>query len=287
MSMAKGRCFFILTVARSGSTSLARILDTAANGCCAVEPSPNLNVESRLAMDGRLADTGDVVRRLVVPRVVKALAQHEVYGEKNLTYGPFIGDLHEQLGCRFVLIKRDGREVVRSLMDWHDRMFGSVYRECRDPGRLAPRARQAAAGLLLHLDTSDYARPRPRPGAGLYDEWDDLSREEMCAWYWATVNDLYADALGALPADAWTGIDYTRPTADDVLRVAEFCGLEGLDRAAVESMLAQRINSLADRCGNGEARYPKYGAWGPQLRRRFDEIAGAAMARLGYGGGAP
>ncbi len=41
--------YFILSCARSGSTSLARILDTAGNGACVCEPVPNLNVESRLA----------------------------------------------------------------------------------------------------------------------------------------------------------------------------------------------------------------------------------------------
>ena len=134
------RPFFILACARSGSTSLARILDDASNGTCAIEPVPNLNVETRLAHDGRpahplaapSADRAEVVRALVVPRVQRGLAEHEVYGEKNVTYGPFIPELHAQTGARFVCMKRDGRDVVRSMLDWHDALFGNVYRECAD-----------------------------------------------------------------------------------------------------------------------------------------------------------
>jgi perosamine synthetase len=58
-SEIKARSFFILTCARSGSTSLSKILNEAENGVCKVEPAPNLNRETRLAMDGRLADPRD------------------------------------------------------------------------------------------------------------------------------------------------------------------------------------------------------------------------------------
>ncbi len=283
--MTRRRPFFILTVARSGSTSLARILDTASNGHCAVEPAPNLNVEMRLAMDGLLADPRTVVQDLVVPRVTAGLREHGIYGEKNLTYGPFIEALHELLEARFIFVHRDGREVVRSMMDWHNLVFGSIYRECRDPGTLTPRARAAAARLPVHLDTSDYARPRPRPDDPLHAEWEGLSREAMCAWYWSTVNMLYASGLSHLPGDAWTEIDSTRMSVDEVRRVAAFVGLLGLDRARVESMLAARINSVEDRGGGGEgdvAPYPAWPGWSEAIKRDFERHAGSAMRSFGY-----
>jgi len=150
--------FILLSCARSGSTSLARILDEAVNGRCAVEPVPNLNRETREAMDGRLEDADGIVEATVVARAVERLEEVEVYGEKNVTYGPFVEKLYKRLDCRFVLITRDGRDVVRSLINWHEARFGTIYRECREPGNLMPEAVLAAARLPVHLDTSDYAR---------------------------------------------------------------------------------------------------------------------------------
>ncbi len=273
--------FFVLTVARSGSTSLARILDGASNGCCAVEPAPNLNVESRLAWEGRLGDPKPVLERTIVPRVTAGLEKHEVYGEKNLTYGPFIPALHERLGCRFVFLHRDGRDVVRSLIDWHDRMFGSVYREAPDPGRLSRRAREAAANLLLTHDTSDYSRPRPLRGSSLEAEWPTLGRDEMCAWYWATANDLYRERLGQIPPEAWMPLDYSHCDAEGIVEVARFLGLRGLDATQVAQQRERRINSLADRTGEAGVT-PRWPDWDGGARRRFERFAAPCMERLGY-----
>ncbi len=278
-----GHTFFVVASSRSGSTSLARILDMAANGCCEIEPAPNLNEESRLAMDGRLpATTYEIVENLVLPRVASGLAEHEIYGEKSVTYAPFINALYHVTGCRFVYQTRDGRDVVRSMVDWHTGKFGSIYREARNPGKLSAEALLAAAALPVHLDTSDFSRPRPQPGDSLFAEWTDLRRWEMCAYYWSRKNEIYLDALEALPDEAYIRIDYTTPTADDVLEVANFLGLGGLPRKNVQSALDSRINSLADR--GSETATPALGwpDWNSGDRDAFDRIAGTTMRRLGY-----
>jgi len=273
--------FFVVSCARSGSTSLARILDTAANGCCVVEPHPNLNRETRLMREGRLDDPDDVLEDTVVARVLEGQRDHGVYGEKNVTYGPFIDRLHERLGCRFVYLRRDGRDVVRSLMDWHERMFGTIYRECRDPGRLSSRALQSAAALPAHRDESDFSRPRPLEGEPAALEWENFTREEMCAYYWATINRLYREQLERLPQGAFVELDYTRADAGDVVDVARYLGLDGLDGATVQEMLQRRINSLGERVGEEDA-YPRWGDWDSGQRERFWRQAGDVMLQLGY-----
>lgn len=273
--------YFILCCARSGSTSLARILDGASNGVCRVEPEPNLNRETRRAMDGRLERPARVVRDLLGPRVRDGLDESKVYGEKNVTYGPFVRELRDAFDARFVLLHRDGRDVVDSLVNWHEQLFGNVYRECRDPGRLASTARSAVSALPVWLDTSDYARPRPGPGDRWYGAWESFSRRDMCAYYWARVNALYLGALSGLPRSAWIRVDYTHPTAADVLAVADFLGLKGLAADDVQARLESRINSLADR-GAGEGSAGPWMNWTGRERERFTTIAGDAMERLGY-----
>jgi hypothetical protein len=274
--------FILAGVARSGTTSLARILDQASNGCCMVEPSPNLNVATRLMMEGRLEDPRRELSRTVVGRLKAHLAQPQgIYGEKDVTYAPFIRMIYEETGCRFVFCYRDGRDVVRSLINWHDKKFGSVYRECAEAGDLNSAAISAAANLLIGLDTSDYSRPRPPEDSPAYIEWESWSRPEMCAYYWSTVNELYLKELGRLPPSAWISIDYTAPSVEAVLQVARFVGLEGLEGEAVQGALDRRINSLQDRGEKAERVYPKWTDWDGGLRRRFDQRASVAMASLG------
>jgi SAM-dependent methyltransferase len=273
--------FFILSCARSGSTSLCAILNEAANGRCVSEPVPNLNRETRDMLEGRIGNPVAVLEATVLPRVKDGMRRVEVYGEKNVTYGPFIPYLYDALRCRFVLIQRDGRDVVTSLINWHEGKFGSIYRECKEAGRLTPEANSAAASLLVHEDASDYSRPRPLKADPLYRTWEDLTRAEMCAYYWSVSNELYLNHLQRLPDETWTAVDYSTVTASAVERVGAFCGLTGLGRERIQAMLDRKINSLEDR-GSSAGTYLDWKHWDGGMRRRFDAIASGTMRRLGY-----
>lgn len=272
--------FFVLSCARSGSTSLAKILGSAPNCTCLVEPMPNLNREARDIMDGRRSDAADIIREQVAPRVAANSAAGKVYGEKNVTYGPFIPELHAQLGARFVFLVRDGRDVVTSLINWHEQKFGNVYRECRETGAVSQEAIRSASALPVHLDSSDCSRPRPGPEEPVYHRWESLTRLEMCAWYWQRINRLYRDNLSRLSPDCWRRIDYTAPSAQDILRLAEFLGVVGLREEDVARQLAGKINSLKDRFGKSGT-FPQWVNWSSAQRRQFDGIAGDAMKELG------
>lgn len=281
--------YLLVGVARSGTTSLARVLDHASNGCCVVEPVPNLNIETRLAMDGRSFDFQASLRDGVVNRLQNHLGDEggQIYGEKDVSYAPFIELISRELPTRFVYIHRDGRDVVRSLVNWHDCKFGTVYRECADPGDLNSAAISSAANLPVHLDTSDYSRPRPARGSALNIEWPTLSRAEMCAYYWASVNDLYLEQLTKIPRDSWIAINYTDPSVEAVLQVAEFLELKGITADIVAPMLERRINSLSERGESDSGRYPRWPDWDGGMRRKFDRLAGRTMNSLGYYGPNP
>lgn len=274
-------CFFILSCARSGSTSLATILNETKNGYCAIEPVPNLNVETREMMEGRIKDPDSVVKRIILPRVRSNLKKKEVYGEKNVTYGPFIYFLYEALKCKFIFLKRDGRDVVRSLINWHEKLFGTIYRECKELGSLSSKAVKSASKLPVHLDTSDYSRPRPTPSDNLYNNWENLSRAEMCAYYWSFINELYLSNLKRIPKNSWIEIDYSEVTAEAIMEVADFCNLKGLRRNIVQKRLDQKINSLEHRKAE-RGTYPEYKNWDSGQREQFDRIAGKTMFKLGY-----
>jgi hypothetical protein len=278
---AKSSCFFILSCARSGSTSLATILNEAKNSYCAIEPLPNLNVETREMMDGRIKDPYSVINKSILPRVQSNLKKIEIYGEKNVTYGPFVPYIRELLKCKFIFLKRDGRDVVSSLINWHEQMFGTVYRECKELGNLSSDAIKNAAGLPVHMDTSDYSRPRPAVSDSLYKKWENLSRAEMCAYYWSIVNEIYLTNLSLLPDDSWIEIDYSNVDSKAIMEIANFCNLKGLGLDRIQKLLDKRINSLEQR-GFKKGTYPDWKNWGSSQREKFEKIARSAMLELGY-----
>jgi len=272
--------FVIVGCSRSGTTSLCNILDQATNGICVQEPEPNLNVETRMATDGRYPWAGEVIDQTVAARAHAVWERGLVYGEKNVTLGPFVPQL-AKLGFRIVVTKRDGREVVQSLINWHDRLFGNIYRECADSGELSARARAAIENLPAGEDRSDYSRPRPVAGNPFHERWSSFSRLEMCAWYWAHICNRLMDAVGKLPASRWRVIDYSRVDAAEIGEIAAFLGLEGLDPDTVRGMLAERINSLRHRTGEAVP-IRSWTDWTDDERARFECIAASTMMRLGY-----
>lgn len=234
-------------------------------------------------MEGRLSNPRQLLEETVVRRVRENLSADRVYGEKSVTFGPFLEELHYLLKCKFVFIHRDGRDVVRSLMNWHNEKFGTIYREAADVSGISNRAVRNAGQLPIQHDTSDYSRPRPLPGTDYYADWEHFSRAKMCTYYWSRINDLYLDRLARLPAEAWISIDYTSPRVDDILKVAEFCKLDGLSQDVIEPMLATRVNSLDERGDiSNAALYPDWRAWSSAKRDQFDEIAAETMGRLDY-----
>lgn len=275
--------YFILSCARSGSTSLAKILNTSTNSLCQSEPSPNLNREMRLAIEGKLSplDIDRILEESVVKRSEEFLNQYEVYGEKNVTYAPFVSKIYEKLGCKFIFLKRDGRDVVTSMMNWHEHKFGDFYKEANSKGNPSNDALLAAKELLAYQDTSDFSRPRPLKNDPLYYEWATLSRFEMCSYYWGYSNALYLKELSKIPKESYMELDYTNITAEKVIEVGEFLGLKGLELANVKIMLDHKINSLEDR-GHHQGAFPKWSEWNHLLREQFDRFASDLMYKLGY-----
>jgi len=273
------RPYFVIGCHRSGTTSIARIFDEAENGVCYVEPVPNLNCEARERMDGQLGEATGIVQAAIEPRI--SACDTTVYGEKNAPLGMFTKELLQLCDCRFIFVVRDGRDVVRSLINWHEGLFGSIYRECKETSNLTEQAKAAVANLPVELDYSDYFRPRPLPGEPLFEQWENLSRMEMCAFFWSRYNDYVLDALSGLPDECYRIVDYSIPSPVEIMEAARFVGLEGVEATKVRSMLDKKINSLKDRTGFIGG-YPHWHDWDDEQMGKFMTIAGSTMKRLGY-----
>lgn len=265
--------FFIIGCARSGTHAMAKILDTCTNAQVFIEQPPKLCVEARDLMKGTLEEPPRVLQAAKGDPIRHVLDQGLIYGDKNPNYLPFIPILEDLWQPRYLFVTREGRDVVRSLMDWHELGRGNIYGMAED---------EKGSTILTHeQDWWDYSRIRPNPGDELYDRWQTLNRFEKCSWYWAQFNNMALKAMEDLDPAHWLKADMSAATAGTIEEVFDFLQLEGYQADTVDGMLHRRINSAKDRYGS-ENLFPSQGEWGIELKTEFDRWAGATMERLGY-----
>lgn len=279
------RVFFIVSAPRSGSTSLATICNDASNCKCLIEPHYDCRVLSRDLMDGKINREKIIqwVKENILPSAIKYLESGiEIYSEKDYVYGPLISSIYEILECKFVFIKRDGRDFVRSRINKHTQVDGSCYRECKEKFILTPKAKKVSEAWIKNGNAADYSRPRPIKSDSLYNKWQDLSLTEMCAFYWTRVNEFHLKELSLIPKNKWITVDYSSENlTGQVMDMVEFLGLKGLDRKKVQGRLDEKINSLGWRkLETGD--FPHWTKWSDNEIKKFNAIAGNMMKELGY-----
>ncbi len=265
--------FFIVGFVRSGSTALARIMDTASNAHVSIEREPKLLIESRDAYDGKPMDKIAILRAAHQQAIDEARGEGILFGDKNASYLSFIHELVALWNARIVFFYRDGRDAVRSLMDWHKFKAGNIY----------IREEDGIQGLTVtpEEDPWSYAYLRPRPEEELYHEWKTLPLFEKCAWYWNEYNRIAVSQLQGLPKENVHSIDLSSATVAHMRAVFEFAGLKGFDPAVVENMLGSRINSLRERTGR-DNEFPVWQDWDDAHMQAYMHHARPMMEYFGY-----
>ena len=251
---------------------------------CLLEPEPGLHRESRRHLEGQLESPGAALLDALLPRLRDGLAAKEVYGEKNNTLAAFVEELHDLLRGKLLWVVRDGRETVASMHNWHNRLFGNFYRECRDPGGARRSRPKSLAELPLEADECNTSRPRPLPGDPYYDRWPEMSRHEMLCWYWSFINRRVWERLQTIPPGP--------------LAAGRLLGRRPRRRGRPGGRFPRPPRHLAgndrrhapgadqfDRPAHGACqRLPGWRDWSDKELDQFWEIAGETMELLGYGG---
>ena len=270
--------FFIIGCARSGTTALVKMLNTSQNATVSVEQKPNLCIEARNVYRGVLRDPKQVIGEAKSEPIQKVLSSGLKYGDKNPNYLPFIPYIAELWDCKFLFPIRDGREVVRSLMDWHDfysQKFshsGVFAMKEDDPNSLVDSPEQ---------DWWDYSRLRPNPDDPYFEAWQRLSRFEKCAWHWANFNKKALGLFSELDNQRWLQVDMKSLDRFKMKQIFDFLGLDGFNADQIEEMMNARINSLQERAGLPD-KFPRWTDWTQEQRNAFDRIAGDTMESMVY-----
>jgi len=267
------KIFFIIGAFRSGTTAVARILNLASNANVYVEQPPKLSRETRDLYDGRLPNPGEIVKVAKQPSINEDLSKGLIYGDKSANYLPFIPYLNKIWGCQFVFVVRDGRNVVRSMIDWQQVINSKLYRRNEDSDGFPYKS--------VEDDYWDYSLIRPKVDDPYFDIWKKMEVFEKFCWYWQEYNEIMYAAISMLPINKYKIILIDRCTAGTIRDLYSFLSMEGFDGNRVEELLAAKINTTRQR-GIAKDPFPPWIHWSTLRQECFADIAGNMMRKLGY-----
>ena len=280
---ARHKVFLVVGPARSGTI---RTLGLASNVEAFSEPLPRFGVDVRRHQLGLLEDPIPLIWRNRIERIREVTAKGKIYGEKDQQVYCWLPYYRRLFNPRIVLVRRDGRDSVRSLCNQHYEALGNLYREVDDADSLSPQACENALALPPPVDDPiDMMRQRPTAEDPAYYDWSRMTRFEMVAWYWSAYVRIVQRDLYNMENERWSTFDFaTQNNPDAFARLYGFLGLEGFDRAAVEAKLASRPGALAHQVERASGQFPRWEKWSPELARSFDRYAASAMVQCGYYG---
>ncbi|MFC1936379.1 sulfotransferase [Chloroflexota bacterium] len=264
------KAYFIIGAARSGTTAMANILNTASNAVTYTEQPPKLCVASRMHYEGILPYPKDFIYKSKNNAIEDAWKSGKIYGDKNPNYVYFIKEISELWNSKFLFLIRDGRDVVRSCMDCHP-LRGPGYGRYED---------SHDSDLAQAEDNFwDFSRLRPRKGSALFHNWRDLLPFEKFAWGWSEFNQILLSKAENLQEDRYMIVDMSTINTETMKEAFAFLNLEGFDSNLIDQMMTSKINTIPlDKA----SRFPSWEDWDENLINSFNTYAGDMMQRLGY-----
>jgi hypothetical protein len=232
------RCFFITGQNRSGSTLVQRLLNEATNARVFEELSPKMGYEAREKHEGHFPsrEAAKIFIKTQKEEHIKLVNQMGlIFGDKNANYIPFLTEMAEVWpGAKFIILIRDGRDVVTSWCNFQVSTGKKVFQMAEDL------AEGGDAYPVCNL--WDYSRLRPRKGEEFYSEWQRFDLFTKSCFSWSYTNGVLFDALSGIPPDRWSVLNVSAISAAVVKSVYSFLGLQGFDEGQISSLLRSGVN---------------------------------------------
>lgn len=173
--------FFILSTGRSGSTSIANILNKV-EGCFGIhEPTPELTIE---ASGYRYGEISSATIRNLLKETRKPVVTNRIYCESNQNLSLIIPELVAVFpDARFIWFIRNGLDVV-----------ASAYQKQWYTGHSENHSRYEKCSIIEKAWIDGRIRG-DRLGEISDAKWTAMDRFEKCCWYWGYVNRLIEEDL--------------------------------------------------------------------------------------------
>jgi len=251
LKASQERLLFILGNGRSGTQLISSLLDGTEETLIFHEPDFDADVATMDALRQNVELAEAYWREFRSVRVFQrwmAGGRERIYGEVNGTIryqAPAIRRLYPR--STMLLLARDGRGVVRSIMGW-PHFYG--------PGS------EGAYALA------------PLPDDPFFEEWPSMSRFERICWSWRDGNEF---VMRSVPECDWIQVE--RITSD-----FDYFKEHVVTRTGVEIAYEAWLRVVSARSKNASSAYafPAWNDWDRAQRTAFVRICGDTMTRLGY-----
>lgn len=219
------RCLFVLSTGRTGTTTLARLLDTSPELESYHEPVPSLAHVSLLAHragDDQLTEPDrwdaivDAGRAEYVARAANA---GRIYAETNNRLAYLAPSLSRFFpASKFVFLHRHPYDVIRSgrSRGWYE---GNAW---------------------------DWCRIRPLSGDPYFDEWEGMHPTQRIAWLWRTTNEFVQESLNHLSPERWIEVrsaDLFRKGISTTNRILRLVEVPNIDARGARTILGRKLNA--------------------------------------------
>lgn len=249
----EARCLFVLSTGRTGTMTLARLLDLSEEVDAFHEPRPQL-LEARQSARWDVYANEAKYRHIFIRArgtpLFAAAWRKQLYAETSarLTFfAPVIADLLPN--AKFLFVHRSPFGVIQSGMKrgWY----------------------------VDH--PADYARIRPVEGEGFFDQWDDMDPFEKICWYWDVYNDFAVDFCERARSSRVLSIRASELfDGEATSRIFDFLGVRRPPENATDEVLNKKLNAQQ------EGTFPEPEEWTPTMHQTLRRIASRTMERLGY-----
>jgi len=162
---------------------------------------------------------------------------------------------------RAIFIVRDGRDWVRSHMNW-----GEFY------------GKKGLRKLISH----NWPTARGLPGDTYTDKWNYMTRFEKLCWAWARLNEYALDTFSGNPhvrVFRFEEIFMGKAKYDVLMEMLTFAtslpGVSSADVGTVQGWLEQKIHKSSEG-------FPAWENWTNEQKRQFEHICGPLMEKLRY-----
>lgn len=242
---------FVMGSGRSGTQLISDLLDTSDSAVVFHEPNFREDVAT---MDSLRRDPQRAMRywqefrSVEVYRRWMAAPNATMYGEVNGTIryqAPAIRQLYPN--AKMLLLARDGRGVVRSVMGW--------------PQFYNPGSKGAYAMAPLADDP-------------FYLEWPRMTRFEKMCWAWRDTNEFL---MRFIPPSHWLALEQV--TSDFDYFTERFSQNVGMDipREVWQAKVSRKSRNATEEYG-----FPAWEEWSVGQKESFVRICGDTMTKLGY-----
>lgn len=257
---------FVVSTGRSGTTTFTRILQIHPEVCCLNEVQPPLRPEGFMKWSGYWAEAF-IEKRVLDKRdklIKQITANRLVYIEGTPPASHLISELHKLFDARFIHLYCDGSAFVQRAVErgWHKK-------------------RPLLSQLLIFVRRRFFMR---FVEGGKVDRWltppsDMKTQFEKVIWLWVEVNKTIIRSFSVLPETHKFSVRLESLNKDLLLELHKFLELKVYPEVLDE--MTEILTKAIDQAGESALHHP-YPEWSEHEKKRFGEIAGDMMRKLGY-----